>query len=536
VNRFVALLIVAVLVVAVVLPAVGVGEYVWRTDWWQDLFRVDTDPTDAAPHISTPEIVENVETTPVPQVTEDPRIAELEAENAALEATAFARDGFDGPPDAPVGGGTGEVPQGTPSNLPANVGADQWTWSSNRDMCITANGTSLEVGRTIDGVVDASNDLTCARDNETGWAYLYWVPKGQGGGGEAQGVPTQEIAAQPTAVNNPDLLSFGEVTSGELNEASVTGQDITTSGTPVPAGGENFAGRIEVQGAGGGGETFAQGVTEFTIPQATNLQECAEGFVASMAPVSGNVQVQYPYCYVFTISGEGELNLNLHPGERSAYNEMMGGKTASVFILGSGTVFVNGNQFTLSALPIEIPFGMEDVAAMTFRFANPGGFAMVEFKDSDLEPKTPDIREVEGTNRVRLAEAGFAPAGENNYCAWAVQWELVSSTGNIQFFPTDCWQLAISGTGSVILTFYPDSEGYSTAAQGGVLGLWPMGTATMTVTRGGVNSEPFVPNNGSPGIAFPENGGPVTVTITFDLGEFIVMPLGPERNNIEAQF
>lgn len=359
-------------------------------------------------------------------------------------------------------------------------------------------------------------------------------------GGGAVGTPTSENQADTgaTPAQSGQLLNFNQVSTpgSTLNAASVNQQPIATSVNAAPAGGEAFAGQVNIVNAGGGGAS-AQSVQEFTVPQATNLDKCPQGFKASMS-ATGDVSAQVPYCTVISVMGSnGTLNLNLSPGDLDAYHRMIGvNSDGAIFLSGFGKAFVNGSQIVLSALPAKIAFGPNDVAAMTFDFTQ-GGFGFIEFKDARLEAKAPVQNPIDDAhpNVMRLVEAGFALPGQNNYCAWSINFSVEATSGNVQYYPVDCWEYTFSGEGTITVTFNGDSIGWDTSAQGQRMALWVMGNASVEATCNGVTSQSFVPAKGSPGVELTKNGH-VTLKFTLQKGQFLVVPFGQFKSNIFAQY
>lgn len=127
-------------------------------------------------------------------------------------------------------------------------------------------------------------------------------------------------------------------------------------------------------------------------------------------------------------------------------------------------------------------------------------------------------------------------AGNRDYCAWSNTFKMEISSGVAAQIP-HCLEWRLTGTGSVKLTFKPDSTGYDTSdtLKTG-LAFWPSGNnGSYRVTRNGVTTAWIPLTTGPEGVNFPKNGGEVTIEFKLENG-FVTMPLGEIRNNVQPKY
>jgi len=124
-------------------------------------------------------------------------------------------------------------------------------------------------------------------------------------------------------------------------------------------------------------------------------------------------------------------------------------------------------------------------------------------------------------------------AGNRDYCAWSTQWKLELSSGIAAQFP-HCWELRLTGTGSVVFTARPDEIGYATSDTLGTgLAFWPSGNnGEYRVRHDNGDWTTWIPlTTGPEGVNFALTSAEVTIEFRLDDG-YMAMPLGEIRNNV----
>ncbi|MFZ2024712.1 MAG: hypothetical protein WAV51_00290 [Microgenomates group bacterium] len=127
-------------------------------------------------------------------------------------------------------------------------------------------------------------------------------------------------------------------------------------------------------------------------------------------------------------------------------------------------------------------------------------------------------------------------AGNRDNCAWSNQFKLEMSTGVDAQVP-HCWELRMTGTGTVKFEVKPDDIGYATSDTLSTgLAFWPSGTnGSYRVTRDGVSTDWIPLTTGPEGVNFPKDSTAIIIEFKLDNG-YMAMPLGEIRNNVLPQY
>lgn len=127
-------------------------------------------------------------------------------------------------------------------------------------------------------------------------------------------------------------------------------------------------------------------------------------------------------------------------------------------------------------------------------------------------------------------------AGNRDNCAWSNQFRF-TMTGTIQAQVPHCWELRMTGTGTVKFEVMPDMTGYDTSnILGTGLAFWPSGNnGSYRVTRSGVTTDWIALTTGPEGVNFPKDSA--AIIIEFKLADgYMAMPLGEIRNNVLPKY
>jgi hypothetical protein len=127
-------------------------------------------------------------------------------------------------------------------------------------------------------------------------------------------------------------------------------------------------------------------------------------------------------------------------------------------------------------------------------------------------------------------------AGNRDNCSWSNQFRF-TVTGTIQAQVPHCWELRMTGTGTVKFEVQPDMIGYDTSnILGTGLAFWPSGNnGSYRVTRSGVTTDWIPLTTGPEGVNFPKNSSAITIEFKLENG-YMAMPLGEIRNNVLPKY
>jgi len=128
-------------------------------------------------------------------------------------------------------------------------------------------------------------------------------------------------------------------------------------------------------------------------------------------------------------------------------------------------------------------------------------------------------------------------AGNRDNCAWSNQFRF-TMTGTIQAQVPHCWEMRMTGTGTIRFEVKPDEIGYNTSDTLGTgLAFWPSGNnGQYRVSRdnGTTWTDWVTLTTGPEGVNFPKNGSAVIIEFKLENG-YMAMPLGEIRNNVLPQ-
>ncbi|RJR16008.1 hypothetical protein C4579_01085 [Candidatus Microgenomates bacterium] len=367
------------------------------------------------------------------------------------------------------------------------------------------------------------------------------------------GIPTPEsFPAQGQFVDSVAILMGGQ--SGSAQAAGTgTPEPATpvraTTDQPQPAGLDFFAFQVErvtVQQVPAlatmvAGDTGPSANDFYRLVEATNLEEGDNG-VAFALSVTSEVTAQWDHRLGFKMmTSENATNtqtaiFTVAP-DPTTYSQVFPGKGINLWVSGSaGSVLVNGEQRPLSIQPFAVALLSNGLPIQFNVSLEAGGYFSTQIMPDDVIIGDYEVSAIEGSNWTRLVKVA------DSFCAWAMQFYVISTTGNLQFAFPQCWQMNLSGTGELVLSVQPDSMGYSDSdTLGNGLALWPTGSnaelcVTTTPDQTCTNWLPL--DTGSPGVNMPEGGG--VKYLHFRLGAngtdgVIEMPYGETRNNVQPQ-
>jgi hypothetical protein len=128
-------------------------------------------------------------------------------------------------------------------------------------------------------------------------------------------------------------------------------------------------------------------------------------------------------------------------------------------------------------------------------------------------------------------------AGNRDNCAWSNQFRLTLPS-TVQAQVPHCWEMRMTGTGTVRFEVMPDMTGYDTSNTLGTgLAFWPSGNnGQYRVSRdGGQTWTDWIQlTTGPEGVNFPKNSAAIMIEFTLENG-YMAMPLGEIRNNVLPQ-